>query len=223
MGIIDDLRRARQRYERREWVAAYRALSDLGDAELDAEDFTALATTAFLLGRRDDCVHALQRAYQAGLNAGDRRAAVRAAYLMTVTLRQAGERAVANGWHARAARLLGELADDVAEHGYLCESAMMGHVLDGDFPQAVALAPRIADYGRRFAEPDLLTLGLHAEGRLMLYSGRVAEGLERMDEALVGVMAGEVTPVTAGRVYCSTIEACRKSPTSVGQRRGRTH
>jgi DNA-binding CsgD family transcriptional regulator len=31
-----------------------------------------------------------------------------------------------------------------------------------------------------------------------------------MDEALVGVMAGEVSPVTAGRVYCSTIEACQE-------------
>jgi DNA-binding CsgD family transcriptional regulator len=31
-----------------------------------------------------------------------------------------------------------------------------------------------------------------------------------MDEALVGVMAGEVAPVTAGRIYCSTIEACQE-------------
>jgi DNA-binding CsgD family transcriptional regulator len=31
-----------------------------------------------------------------------------------------------------------------------------------------------------------------------------------MDEALVGVMAGEVTPVTSGRIYCSTIEACQE-------------
>jgi DNA-binding CsgD family transcriptional regulator len=44
----------------------------------------------------------------------------------------------------------------------------------------------------------------------MLYSGQVADGLRRMDEALVGVMAGEVTPVTAGRIYCSTIEACQE-------------
>ena len=210
MGVIEDLRRARRTYERREWVAAYRALSDLDDGELEAADFAALATTAYLLGRRNDCVQALQRAYQASLKAGDRQAAVRAAYLMTFTLRQAGELAVGNGWHARAARLLDELADDVAERGYLCDSEMMGHILDGDFAAAFPLAPRITEYGRRFDEPDLFALGLHAEGRLMLYSGQVADGLRRMDEALVGVMAGEVTPVTAGRIYCSTIEACQE-------------
>ena len=99
MGVVEDLHRAREAYERREWVAAYRALCDLDETEFKADDFAALATTAYLLGRRNDCVQALQRAYQASLAAGDRPAAVRAAYLMTVTLRQAGELAVGNGWH----------------------------------------------------------------------------------------------------------------------------
>ena len=66
---------------------------------------------------------------------------MRAAYLVTVTLRQGGELAVANGWQARAARLLDELADDVVEHGYLCEAQLMGHVLDGDFPGGPAGIP----------------------------------------------------------------------------------
>lgn len=210
MGVVEDLHRAREAYERRDWVAAYRQLSGVDEAGLKAEDFFALATTAHLLGRRNDCIQALQRAYQASLGAGDRPGAVRAAYELIMTLWQTGELAVGNGWRARAARLLDELDDDVAERGYLCDADMMGHILNGEFAEALALAPRTTDYGRRFAEPDLLALGLHAEGRLSLYSGRVAEGLQRMDEALVGVMAGEVTPVTAGRIYCSTIEACQE-------------
>ena len=32
MGVVDDLARAREAYERRDWVAAYDALSDLDDA-----------------------------------------------------------------------------------------------------------------------------------------------------------------------------------------------
>ena len=210
MGVVQDLHWARKAYERREWVAAYQALSDLDETELKAEDFLALATTAYLLGRRNDCVHALQRAYQAGLESGDRLTATRAAYLMTITLWQAGELAVGNGWHARAGRLLDELDADVAERGYLHDLDMMGHILAGEFAEAFPLAPQITDCGRHFDEPDLLALGLHAEGRLMLYSGSVADGLGRMDEALAGVMAGGVTPITAGRVYCSTIEACQE-------------
>ena len=210
MGVVDDLHSAREAYERREWVAAFRALSDLGEPALTADDFAALATTAYLLGHHNDCVQAMQRAYQASLEAGDTPAAVRAAYGMTVVLRQAGESAVASGWHSRAARLLDALDEDVAERGYLHDSAMMGHILGGEFAEAITLAPRITEYGRRFHEPDLLALGLHAEGRLMVFSGRVADGLARMDEALAGVMAGEVTPITAGRIYCSTIEACQE-------------
>lgn len=209
MGVIDDLRRARDTFERRDWVAAYRALSDLDDTELDAHDFTALGITAYLLGRRNDCVQALQRAYQAGLEAGDARAAVRAAYLLVVTLWQAGELAVGNGWLERASRVLHDLGD-VAEEGYLCDLQMLRHIMGGELAMALPLAPRITDCGRRFAEPDLIALGLHAEGRLALYTGEVAAGLNRMDEALAGVMAGEVTAVTAGRVYCSTIEACQE-------------
>lgn len=44
----------------------------------------------------------------------------------------------------------------------------------------------------------------------MVYAGRVAAGLQRMDEAMVGVMAGEVSPIAAGRVYCSTVETCQQ-------------
>ena len=210
MGVVDDLQRAREAYERREWVSAFRALSDLDDTTLKAADFSALATTAYLLGRRNDCVQALQRAYRASLDADDRPQAVRAACTLTMTLRQAGELAVANGWQARAVRILDELDGDVVERGYVHESEMMGHIANGDFAAAFPLAPLITDYGRRFDEPDLFALGLHSEGRLMLYSGQVADGLQRMDEAMVGVMTGEVSPVTAGHVYCSTIEACQE-------------
>lgn len=210
MGVIEDLHQAREAYERHEWVSAYRALSDLDETSLKAADFLALATTAYLLGRRNDCVQALQRAYRASLDADDRAGAVRAACALTMTLRQAGELAVANGWYARAVRFMDELDEDVVERGYLYDSQMMGHIIKGDFAEAFSLAPLITEYGRRFDEPDLFALGLHSEGRLLLYSGRVADGLRRMDEAMVGVMADEVGPMTAGQIYCSTIEACQE-------------
>ena len=210
MSVIDELHRARESFERREWVSAYRALSELDDDALEASDFLALATTAFLLGRRNDFVQASQRAHQISLDAGDRGTAARAAYGLAVTLWQAGELAVGSGWLARTARIVEDLGDDVPERGYLCDLQLMSHVRRGELAQAVPLAPKITEAGRRHGEPDLVALGLHAEGRLMLYADSVAEGLERMDEALAGVMAGEVGPMTAGRVYCSTIEACQE-------------
>jgi DNA-binding NarL/FixJ family response regulator len=210
MSVVDDLHRAREAYERREWVAAYRALSDLDDTHLRAEDFSALAITAFLLGHRNDCVQALQRAYQAELEADDVLGAVRAAYWLSLTLWQGGELAIGNGWLARGERLLDGVEEDVVERGYLLERATFGHIARGEIAEAFAAAPRVTDYGRRFDDADLTAVGLHMEGRLTIFAGQVAEGLGLLDEAMVAVLAGEVSPVLAGVVYCSCIEACQE-------------
>jgi DNA-binding NarL/FixJ family response regulator len=210
VSIVDELHRAREAYERREWVATYRALSDLDEADLRPDDFMALGTTAYLLGRHNDCVQAAQRAYQAYLDQGDTLGAVRAACSLTMVLWMGGEVAVGSGWQARAERLLDEVTGDAVERGYLYDVALIGHVIRGEFAEAFATAPKITDYGRRYGDPDLLALGVHSEGRMMVYSGQVADGLRRLDEAMVGVMAGEVSPIAAGRVYCSTVETCQE-------------
>lgn len=210
MSVLDDLHQARETYERREWLAAYRALSDLDDAHLQADDFAALAITAFLLGHRNDCIQALQRAYQAELEEDDTLGAVRAAYWLAITLWQGGEVAIGNGWLARGQRLLEPIEEDVVERGYLLERATFGHIAKGEFAEAAAAAPRVTEYGRRFGDPDLTAMGLHIEGRLTIFSGHVADGLRLLDEAMVWVLAGEVSPILSGVIYCSCVEACQQ-------------
>ena len=64
MGLIEDLAQARDAYERREWAASYEALCRRNPRRLRGDDFARLATAALLLGRRNDAVQAMQRAYQ---------------------------------------------------------------------------------------------------------------------------------------------------------------
>jgi len=87
---------------------------------------------------------------------------------------------------------------------------MFRHIFAGEFEPAFELALEITDYGRRFAEPDLIANGLNAQGRMLLYSGRVPEGLALLDEAMIGISTGDVSPIVAGEVYCSMIEACQE-------------
>ncbi|MBL0886156.1 LuxR family transcriptional regulator [Myceligenerans indicum] len=211
MGVLDDLHRAREEYRRREWISAYRELSGLDETDLTAEDFVALATSAFLLGHYNDCVLALQRAYHEALEHQDELAAVRAAYWLTTVLRQGSEPAIAGGWLSRAQRLLDDLdGDDVVERGYVLDQVAYGHIMKGEFPEALDLAPKVTAYGRRFGDPDLVATGLHMEARLTIFTGHVADGLRLLDEAMTYVLAGEVSPVYSGIIYCSSIEACQQ-------------
>ena len=210
MGVVEELVRAREAYDRREWVAAYDALSGAVPDELAAGDFANLATAAFLLGRRNDCIQAMQRAHQANLDAGEVAAAVRCAFWLALVLFTGGEVAVGSGWVARSQRLLDELDEDVVERGYVLIHTMFKNIEAGDYPLALESAAEIEQYGRRFRDPDLTAMGVSARGRLMMYAGHVPEGLALFDEAMVEVAAGHVSPILAGTVYCSMIEACQE-------------
>lgn len=210
MGVVESLLEAREAFERRDWVVTYQRLSDLDSAAMRGDDFARLAAAAYLTGRNNDCVQALQRAYQAHLDAGDQLAAVRCSFWLAQTLNTMGEAAIAGGWMSRMQRLLDEMPGDVAERGYLHILLMFQHLSRGQLSEAADCAATVTACGRRFDDPDLLAVGLSSEGRLALYFGHVQQGLALFDEAMVGVAAGNVSTLFAGQVYCSMIEGCQE-------------
>ncbi len=205
---VDTLLQAREAYERRDWALAFDRLRGSGD--LGPEDTMALATSAYLLGNVDEAVRALQAGYQDRIRNGDSLGAVRFASWLGIVLNVRGEVAVGGGWVARAQRLLETEPEDIVERGYLLGHEFFQHLGRGDFARAGETAVRIVETGRRFSEPDLVAQGLMCQGRMTIYSGRVPEGLALLDEAMVGISAGEVSPIIAGMVYCSMIEACQE-------------
>ncbi|WP_433021299.1 LuxR C-terminal-related transcriptional regulator [Kribbella sp. CA-294648] len=208
MGIVDDLEQARKAFERRDWAAVYDRLSLVPD--LGTDDLLKLATAAFLAGDDDACIRALQRGYQAEVEGGQTLRAVRFAFWLGLVLSTRGEAAVAAGWAGRAQRLLADQPPDVVERGYLLIHEFFRRLDQQDFPGALRVGIEMADLGRRHGEPDLVAQGLVCQGRLLMYSGQVPEGLALLDEAMVGVAAGELSPIFAGNVYCAMIEACQE-------------
>jgi DNA-binding CsgD family transcriptional regulator len=209
VGVADGLVQARAAYERRDWVAAYEGLAVVA-GDLAADDFVLLAKAAYLLGQRNDCIQALQRAHTTYLDAGDALAAARCAFWLAMVLNSSGEAAVGGGWVARAQRLLGEFGEDTVERGFVAIHLMFQHIATREFGLAKEQAGVVLDYGRRFGEPDLVAMGLCAQGRMLLYAGEVPAGLALLDESMVGIAAGEVSPIFAGTVWCTLIEACQE-------------
>jgi DNA-binding CsgD family transcriptional regulator len=207
-NTIDQLLQAREAFDRRDWALAFDSLRSAGD--LGPGDTLALATAAYLMGDADETIRVLQAGYQDRIKNADPLGAVRFACWLGMVLDTRGEAAVGGGWIARAQRLLEAEPEDVVERGYVLVHEFFQHIGRGDIVAARETAVRVVQTGRRFNDPDLIAQGLNFQGRVMIYSGQVPEGLALLDEALIGVAAGEVSPIIAGGVYCSMIEACQE-------------
>jgi ATP/maltotriose-dependent transcriptional regulator MalT len=206
-----DLDTARAAYAECSWLEAYQAFARADEAEpLSPEDLELRATTARMLARDDDSVEILERAHHAYLGRG---AAIRAAYCagwIGTTLFYNGAVGPARGWLARAQRLLEDVPEETAVHGYALLPVMFRNESAGDLEAAAAVAAEAASIGKRHHDPELMALALHAQGHMLVLAGRVPEGLALLDEAMVTVTTGELSPFVVGIVYCGVILACQE-------------
>jgi ATP/maltotriose-dependent transcriptional regulator MalT len=209
VGAQGALTRGREAAWRQAWSDAYTALS-LADSSspLAAQDLELLATAALLLGHVEDGLRALQRAHQRHAEGGDPRRAARCAFWLTFHLGARGDVAQASGWFARANRLL-EHEQECAEHGYLLISVAFHQLVAGDHAAGRAAAAQAAAIGARTGDADLVAFARYLQGRALVHEGEMHEGLALVDEAMVAVVAGELSPIVAGAVYCGVIEACQ--------------
>jgi hypothetical protein len=209
--VLSELERGRDSYQRRSWADAYQSLSRADHAEpLGGEDLDLLASSAGLTGRDEEFLKALERAHHAHLGAGNDRRAARSAFWLGFRLIARGETGGAAGWFARARRLLEDGEHDCVEQGYLLIPGVRQRLAAGDDDGAYATAAAAAAIGSRFQDADLSTFARSLQGRARLRQGRIEEGLALLDEAMIAVTAGELSPVLTGVVYCSVIDCCRQ-------------
>ena len=195
----------REAFERRAWGAAYEHLS--GMSELGPEDLERLAVAANLTGHDHECVEAWERAHEAHLRGGDARGAARCAFWAGFILMFHGHMAQAGGWLARAERTLAEVGE-CSTSGFLLIPTFLEAHESGRVDEARSLADRVVDIARRCDDHDLLALGLLCQGEATIALGQTAAGMRLLDDAMVSVTTGEVSPIPAGIVYCGVIAAC---------------
>ena len=210
MSALEDLDLGRQAHLRQQWAQSFEVLSDIdardplgpGDCELAAE-------AASMLGRGDDEVRLLRRAFLGHADAGSVGAALRCGYWLYKALAWAGEFAQAGAWLAKARRLA-EADPDCRECGYLL---MLDAELDlraGRNAEMLAAAQRLADVAREGGDADLAAGAAMTLGSALILNGTIEPGLTHLDEAMVAVTGGELSARSTGMIYCVVIGICQE-------------
>jgi DNA-binding CsgD family transcriptional regulator len=208
--IADDaLDRGRQSFARQAWRDANAQLSAAQKtAPLQLDDLERLAVAAYLIGNDGDSADVWGRAHEECLRAGDPVRAAKCAFWLAIGLLYRGEMARAGGWLARAQRLL-ETQHDCVEQGLLLVPSALQRMAEGDVSTAKATFDRAARIGDRFASSDLVTFARCGLGQALIRLGETAQGVAMLDEVMVTVTTGDVSPILAGILYCHVIETCQ--------------
>ena len=206
----EELEHSRELYARRQWGDAYATLARVDREALGPADLELLATVAYMVGRDDEQLEALERAHRGHLHDGESLRAVRCGFWLGVHHLLRGEVARASGWFGRAQRLLEQEGGDCVERGYLLIATDLQHAIAGDLDATLSAATAAADVAQRFGDSDLLALALMDQGRVLVRQARVDEGLGKLDEAMIESSAGGLSPVVTGLVYCSVIDGCQE-------------
>jgi ATP/maltotriose-dependent transcriptional regulator MalT len=207
----DPLTAGREAFDRRAWRDAYEHLRDAAEIhDLEPEDLRCMAMAAYLTGRYEAAEKGMEALHHRFLRNGEVDRAARWAVWLAILLFQRGQQAQGGGWLARAQRLLDDADLDCAARGYLLVPVAL-HALEAehDPERAHDVFEQVSVVARRFDDPDLAVLGLLGRGQALVASGDVDRGVPLLDEVMVAVTTGDVSPILAGIAYCAVIITCR--------------
>ena len=204
---IDGIERARDAVARESWAEAYTMLRDIEPSLLAPRDLEGLADATWWLSKVDESIAARQKAYAGYAAEANNPAAAFMAGRLAIEHFDRGEPAVAMGWLMKAQRHLSDQPESV-EHGFLALVQANVARFQGDLDGSMALAEDATRIGRRYANPDLIAMAIHDQGLVLVSRGDVREGMSLLDEAMTSVIAGEVSSLFTGVIYCSVLDAC---------------
>jgi len=194
---------ARAAHRGRRWDDACAGFLAVNASEgLAVEDLEMLAECAQLSGRHEAAVSALDRAFAIRVRKGDFDAASTDAFWLWQAFLLDGEMARANGWLARLREVAGGSGTEL---GWLLVATAYGCFATGKYDEARSLLALARAQGRERADADLDAFATMLIGRAWLNAGATQAGLERLDEAMLLVTAGETSPRTTASLFCASI------------------
>jgi hypothetical protein len=187
-----------------DWDGAVELLRTAGE-QRRAETLELIAQAAYGAGDLEAAIAALEDLHRLNLSAGDHAAAAHAAAMVALYLLiDTGLMTPVRGWLKRAESLLREAGENAAE-AWIAMVRTYERLLAGDLGAAAASARNSVSLGTRFGIRPAAAIGRLASARVEILGGRVAAGLEMLDEIAITLAAGELDALTTGMVYCELI------------------
>ena len=170
------------------------------------EALTGLSKIAMIDREYDRAIELKERAFELYTRAGQfAPASANAIWLTFMYVTYHGNFSVGLGWKERASSVL-EGVDECAAHGWL---TLLDAPFSRDPTEREQLAVSALAIARRFGDVDLESEALALLGEAFVVSGRVAEGMRMLDEAMAAVTSGRVRDHFAlGEIYCRLLSAC---------------
>lgn len=189
-----------------DWAEA-RSCFELALAETEtAEALDGLSQATHFLREYDSAIELKERAFAAYRRSGEPvKAADTARWLAFLHGTFHGNFAVASGWISRAESVLADV-EECAAHGWL---TLDRAPLSRDAAEREQCAVSALAIAKRFGDADLEFDALALLGETYVATGRVAEGMKLLDEAMAAVTGGEVAAHGAiGEICCRLLSAC---------------
>ena len=212
------LGQARELHAQSRWAEACEQFAAADRAEqLDADDLERFAEAAQILGRGDEAIQLLRRAFNLRTAAGEVDRAIVSAFWLFQALIVNAEFARARGWAAQVRRSMPDV-----DNGWFLFTEAYFLIAAGDYDQAAQLLTRAADMGSRRRETDLIAFATTVWGRALIKAGRLEEGFSRLDEAMLPVVERDTSPRATSMMYCAAIATCHEAR-EFGRAREWTH
>jgi tetratricopeptide (TPR) repeat protein len=199
------LDRARDAAGRSAWDEAYELFVQAdGSGGLDPEGLMLFATAAYITGRPQESIGLWERVHAARLQEGDREGAAGAAARIAGFLLEAGLFGPSRGWVRRAEALIEDFPDSPV-HGELASVSIWPPFIHGDLDGALEASRRAVEIGTRLGLSGIRAQGINGQARVLIALGQMEEGMALLDEAAVAAVSGELDPLSASLLYCSTV------------------
>jgi len=180
------------------------------DQPLTGAQHEMLANALWWLGGDVEMTARFESAFNTFLSEGNPQNAAMAAILLAEAHHHAMAPDVSRAWERRAERVLEDDADsDSVARGHLLRwQTVRALEAEHDYERALGLSRRVMQIARDHGDGNLEALALQDQGRILLATGEMEEGMALMDEAMLAAMAGDVTPMVVGRSFCNMLSVC---------------